>query len=215
MSPPGLRILIADDHELIRSGLSRLLLESWAAPLAIGQAQDAAETMQRVRQERWSIVILDLNLPGRSGIEVLKEIRAEFPALPVLILSTYPEEQFAVRAIRAGANGFVHKGVASRVLAAAIREVLATGQYISPKVAVQLANAIKQPTEAPPHAALSDREDEVFRLIADGRTVGEIATKLSLSVKTVSTYRAHVLRKLGLSNNAQLMRYASDHRLDP
>jgi len=215
MSLSGLRILIADDHELIRGGLSRLLAESWAAPLEIGQARDAAETIQRVRQESWSIVILDLNLPGRSGIEVLKEIRAEFPALPVLVLSTYPEEQFAVRAIRAGADGYVNKGVASRVLAAAIREVLATGRYISPTVAAQLANAVKQSGEGPPHAALSDREDEVFRLIADGRTVGEIARKLSLSVKTVSTYRAHVLRKLGLGNNAQLMRYAYDHRLDP
>jgi DNA-binding NarL/FixJ family response regulator len=212
MSRPEHKILVADDHELIRGGLRRLLLESGTAP-EIGEASTAAQTMDLVRRERWSLVILDLNLPGRSGMEVLKQIKVEFPALPVLILSTYPEEEFAVRAIRGGAAGYLHKGVASRVLVEAIRQVLATGQFISPKVAEQLVKAVKHPSERPLHAALSDREDQVLRQIAEGRTVSEIAAALSLSVKTVSTYRSIVLRKLGLENNAQLMRYALEHHL--
>jgi DNA-binding NarL/FixJ family response regulator len=212
MSRSPLKVLVADDHELIRFGLRRLLLESGAAP-QIGEASTAAQTLDLVRRERWNLVILDLNLPGRSGMEVLKEIKAEFPALPVLILSTYPEEEFAVRAIRAGAAGYLHKGVASQVMAEAIRQVLDTGQFINAKVAEQLVKAVKHPLEQPLHAALSDREDQVLRQIAEGRTVSEIAAGLSLSIKTVSTYRSIVLRKLGLENNAQLMRYALEHHL--
>jgi DNA-binding NarL/FixJ family response regulator len=133
--------------------------------------------------------------------------------MPVLILSVYPEEQFALRVIRAGANGYLNKNLATKVLVEAIRQVLAGGQYISPKVAEQLVSAVKQPAGQPLHATLSDREDEVLRLIAIGRTVGEIARQLDLSVKTVSTYRSIVLRKLGMENNAQLMRYAQEHKL--
>jgi DNA-binding NarL/FixJ family response regulator len=212
MSKTSLRVLIADDHELIREGFRRILQAGSAAPY-IGEATDVHEAMELARRERWSIVILDLNLPGRSGMEALKALKAEFPSLPVLVLSSYPEEQFAVRAIRAGASGYLNKGVASRVLAAAIQQVLTTGHYISPQVAEQLARAVKHPAGEQPHAALSDREDQVLRQIADGRTVGEIARLLNLSVKTISTYRAIVLRKLGLKNNSQLMRYAHEHRL--
>jgi two-component system invasion response regulator UvrY len=212
VSSQNLKVLICDDHELIREGLKRILLDTGKAS-RVGEASQAAEAVAAVRREPWDIVILDINLGGRSGMEVLKEIKAEFPRLPVLILSMYPEEQFALRVIRAGANGYLNKNLATKVLVEAVRQVLTEGQYISAKVAEQLVNAVKQPDGQPLHATLSDREDQVLRLIAVGQTVGEIARQLNLSVKTVSTYRAIVLRKLSLENNAQLMRYAQEHGL--
>lgn len=212
MSARSLRVLISDDHELIREGLKRILLNGGIAS-RVGEAASAQEAIAAVRREKWDVVILDINLGGRSGLEVLKEIRADFPRLPVLMLSIYPEEQFAVRVIRAGANGYLNKNLAAKVLGDAIQQVLKGGRYISPKVAEQLVNAVTQPEGQPPHAALSNREDQVLRRIAAGRTVGEIAVQLSVSVKTVSTYRTIVLRKLGLKNNAQLMRYAQEHGL--
>jgi two-component system invasion response regulator UvrY len=212
MSLRNLKVLICDDHALIREGLKRILLDTGKAD-HVGEVATAEEAVAAVRREAWDIVILDINLGRRSGLDVLKEIKAEFPRLPILILSVYPEEQFALRVIRAGANGYLNKNLATKVLIEAIRQVLAGGQYLSPKVAEQLVNAVKQPAGQPLHAALSDREDEVLRLIAIGRTVGEIARQLDLSVKTVSTYRSIVLRKLGMENNAQLMRYAQEHKL--
>lgn len=212
MSASSPKILIGDDHELIRAGLKRVLLEEGAAS-RIGEASTAAEIMAAVRRERWDAVILDLNLGARSGLEVLKEIKEEFPRLPVLVLSTYPEEQFALRVLRAGASGYLNKNLSNRVLIEAIRRMLAGGQYVSAKVAEQLINAVKQPAGQSLHAALSDREDQVLRLMGAGKTVTEIAVQLQLSVKTVSTYRAIVLRKLGLKNTAQLMRYAQEHGL--
>jgi two-component system invasion response regulator UvrY len=211
--PANLKILICDDHELIREGLKRILLDTGKAA-RVHEVASAEQAIAAVRQEPWDIVILDINLGGRSGMDVLKEIRSDFPRLPVLILSIYPEEQFALRMIRAGANGYLNKNLATRVLLKAIRQVLTEGQYLSPKVAEQLVTAVKQPAGQPLHAALSDREDQVLRLIAAGRTVGEIAVQLNLSVKTVSTYRTIVLRKLSMENNAQLMRYAQDHALN-
>lgn len=213
MSAQNLKVLICDDHELIREGLKRVLLDTDKAS-RIGEASRAEEAIAAVRRESWDIVILDINLQGRSGMDVLKEIKADFPRLPVLMLSMYPEEQFAVRVIRAGANGYLNKNLATKVLIEAIRQVLTNGQYISAKVAEQLVNAVKQPDGQPLHAMLSDREDQVLRLIGAGRTVGEIASQLDLSVKTVSTYRSIVLRKLGLENNAQLIRYVQQHGLD-
>jgi two-component system invasion response regulator UvrY len=213
MSPKKLKILICDDHEIIREGLKRILLDTGLA-YRVDEMSHAEDTVAAVRKEPWDIVVLDINLGGRSGMEALKEIKADFPRLPVLILSIYPEEQFALRMIRAGANGYLNKNLAAKVLVEAIRQVLTSGQYISPKVAEQLVTAVKQPLGQPLHAALSGREDQVLRMIASGRTVGEIATQLSLSVKTVSTYRSIVLRKLGMENNAQLMRYAQEHRLE-
>jgi len=210
MSLQNLRVLIGDDHELIREGLKRILLDGGIAS-RIGEAANAHETLAAVRRERWSIVILDINLGGRNGVEVLKEIKAEFPSQRVLMLSSYPEEQFALRVIRAGASGYLNKNLAAKILVAAIHEVMAGRRYISPKVAEQLFNAVQQPAGQPLHATLSDREDQVLRLIAVGRTVGEIAAQLHLSVKTVSTYRTIVLRKLGLKNTAQLMHYAQEH----
>jgi DNA-binding NarL/FixJ family response regulator len=214
MSIRNLKVLISDDHELIREGLKRILVDGGIAS-RIGETSRAQETIDAVRREKWDIVILDLNLGGgRSGMEALKEIKAEFPRLPVLVLSMYPEEQFALRAIRAGASGYLKKTMATGALVEAIQQVMAGGQYIDQTVAMQLVNAVRQPDGQPMHATLSDREDQVLRLIAAGRTVGEIAVDLSLSVKTVSGYRTLVLRKLGLKNNAQLMRYAQEHGLD-
>jgi two-component system invasion response regulator UvrY len=212
MSRRNLKVLICDDHELIREGLKRILLDTGKAD-QVGETATAAETLAAVRREAWDIVILDINLGGRSGLDVLKELKADFPRLPVLMLSIYPEEQFALRVLRAGANGYLNKNLAAKVLIEAIRQVLTNGQYISPKVAEQLVNVVKQPEGQPLHASLSDREDQVLRQIGAGHTVGEIARQLNLSVKTVSTYRMIVLRKLGLENNAQLMRYAQEHGL--
>jgi DNA-binding NarL/FixJ family response regulator len=214
MNPRKLRVLICDDHELIREGLKRVLLDQRTA-YRIGEVHDAPAALEAARREEWDVVILDINLGGRNGLEVLRDLKTEFASLPVLMLSNYPEEQFALRAIRAGASGYINKSLASRVLLDAIARVVAGGRYIGPAVAEQLANALLQPANQPLHAALSDREDQVFRLIASGRTVGEIAAQLHLSVKTVSTYRAIVLRKLSLKHNAQLMRYAQDHGLTP
>lgn len=212
MNSRNLKILICDDHALIREGLKRVLLDSGKAS-GVGEAASAEEVIAAVRRASWDIVILDINLGGRSGLDVLKELKAEFPRLPVLMLSTYPEEQFALRVFRSGANGYLNKNLATSDLLEAIRRVLTEGQYVSAKVAEQLVYAVKQPAGQPLHAMLSDREDQVLRLIGIGRTVGEIARQLELSVKTVSTYRTIVLRKLGLENNAQLIKYAQEHGL--
>lgn len=212
MNAPVVKILICDDHELIRAGLKRILLDGGTAS-RVSEASTAQEALEAVRAEKWDAVILDINLGGRSGLEALKELKREFPHLPVLMLSTYPEEQFALRVIRAGASGYLNKNQSTSVLVAAIRQVLGGGQYISPMVAEQLFNSAKQPAGQPRHATLSDREDQVLRQIVAGLTVGEIATLLQLSAKTVSTYRAGVLRKIGLRNTPQLLRYAQEHGL--
>jgi DNA-binding NarL/FixJ family response regulator len=212
VSPSALKVLICDDHELIREGLKRVLTAGKMV-VRVGEAANADEAMDAVRREHWDVVMLDINLEGRNGMEALKEIKAEFPQLRVLMLSSYPEEQFALRAIRAGASGYLNKNLAAKALVEAIHRVLAGGRYISPQVAEQLANAVQSPGAQMLHATLSDREDQVLRLIGAGRTVGEIAVQLFLSVKTVSSYRANALRKLSLKNNAQLMRYAQEHGL--
>lgn len=213
MSERNLKVLICDDHELIREGLKRILLDTGKAS-RVGEASSVAGALAAVRAEPWDIVILDINLGGQSGLDALKDLKTDFPRLPVLMLSIYPEEQFALRVLRAGANGYLNKNLATKVLIEAIRQVLTNGQYISAKVAEHLVNAVKQPEGQPLHASLSDREDQVLRLIGVGRTVGEIAKQLNLSVKTVSTYRMIVLRKLNLENNAQLMRYVQEHGLE-
>jgi len=212
MNHPALKVLICDDHALIREGLKRILLDRGKAS-RVGEAARPKEVLAAVRQEPWDIVILDINLDGRSGLEVLKALKADFPRLPVLMLSMYPEEQFALRVFRAGANGYLNKNLATSVLIEAISQVLTTGQYVSAKVAEQLVNAVRQPDGQPLHAMLSDREDQVLRLIGTGCSVGQIAQQLALSVKTVSTYRSIVLRKLGLENNAQLIKYTQEHGL--
>lgn len=205
-----MRILIADDHELIREGIKRILADAHDIRY-VGEARIAHEVIAALEQEHWDMVVLDINLPGRSGLDVLKEIKQRFPDIPVLILSMYPEDQYAVRMIKAGAVGYINKGSAATDLLQAIRKVAAGGKYINTSVAEKLAEAVD--TGGPPHTLLSDREFEIFRLLASGKTVGEIALLLSRSVKTISTHRSHILSKMNLNNNAEIMQYAFEHKL--
>ncbi len=207
-----LRILIVDDHPIVRHGLKQTLGDAHEIG-EIGEAATPQEALDLVRQREWDAVILDIGLPGRGGLDVLKEIKQELPRLPVLILSMHTEDQYAVRAVRAGAAGYLTKGAAMDHLVAAIRKVVTGGRYISPELAERLATELTADADRPLHALLSDREFEVFRLIAAGQTVGEIAERLSLSVKTISTYRARILEKMQLKNNAELMQYALTNRL--
>jgi DNA-binding NarL/FixJ family response regulator len=201
-----MKILIADDHTVFREGLKCIFAE--AADIAeIGEASNAQQLLERVAEKRWDMVLLDISMPGKSGLEVLKEIKQISPRLAVLVLSMHPERQFAVRVIKAGAAGYLTKGAAAKELLHAIRKVYRDGKYISDSAAEHLAMAVGQKTDRALHESLSDREFEVLRMIGAGKTVSEIAEELSLSVKTVSTYRTHILEKMNLKNNAELMLY--------
>ena len=207
-----LRVLIVDDHPVVRRGLKEILAE--APDVAdVGEAGDPQQARDLASSHRWDVVVLDLGLPGRGGLEVLKDLHQDQPKLPVLILSMQAEDQYAVRALRAGAAGYLTKEAAPSNLLDAIRKVTAGGRYISPAVAEQLATQLTVDATRPLHESLSDREFEVLRLIASGRTVGDIADQLSLSVKTISTYRARILEKMGMNNNAELMQYAIANKL--
>lgn len=208
----GHRILIVDDHPIVRQGLKQILADA----AEIGEIVEAAtpqDALDLVRRRKWDVIILDIGLPGRGGLEVLKDIKREVPRLPVLILSMHAEDQYAVRSIRAGAAGYLTKEAATENLIEAVRKVASGGRYISPELADRLATELTVDVDRPLHASLSDREFEVLRSIASGQTVGEIADRLSLSVKTVSTYRARILEKMHLKNNAELMQYVLTHHL--
>jgi DNA-binding NarL/FixJ family response regulator len=208
------RILLADDHAVLREGLKGILAK--AIPGAeFGEAGDGAEVMALVTGKPWDVVILDLSLPGRSGLDVLKEIKQLVPSLPVLILTMHPEKEYALRAFRAGAAGYVLKRTASQELIAAVRKALSGGRYVPASLAERLALEIGRKSPEKPHEALSDREYEVFRHLALGETVTQIATELNLSVTTVSTYRARLLEKLEAESNADLTRYALENELIP
>jgi two-component system, NarL family, invasion response regulator UvrY len=203
------RILLADDHDVVRQGLKQILMESIPAT-SFGEASNGQEALRRARTEPWDVVVLDISLPDRSGLDVLKELRREFPALPVLVLSMHPEEQFAVRVLSAGAAGYVTKKTAAQELVAAVKKVLAGGRYVSASVAERLVVAVGVPrrSAADPHEALSDREYQVFRMLTMGKTVKEIGEELSLTPQTVSTHRSHILDKMGMTTNAELTQYA-------
>ena len=208
----GLRVLIADDHPIVRRGLREIL----AAETRIAEVIEAAHPQQVLDLANTSacdVVVLDLGLPGRGGLEVLKDLRRDHPRLPVLILSMQPEEQYAVRALRAGAAGYLTNDAAPAKLIEAIHKLTTGGRYVSPAVAEQLAAGLTSDVTKPPQELLSDREYQVLRLIASGKTVGDIAEQLSLSVKTISSYRARILEKMGMSNNAELMLYAITNKL--
>jgi DNA-binding NarL/FixJ family response regulator len=207
-----LRILIADDHPVFRRGLKQIVEE---APdlLVAGEAANGAEALQEARTDHYDVVLLDITMPVKNGVDVLSQLKHERPALPVLMLSMHPEEQYAVRALRAGASGYLTKESAPEELVAAIRKVSAGGKYVSASLAEHLASVVQSAGDSLPHSTLSNREYQVMCLIASGRTVSEAARELSLSVKTVSTYRARILEKLQLKNNAELMRYAAQHEL--
>lgn len=201
------RILLVDDHPLVRKGMAQLLATEFPH-CTVSEASTAAEALEAILNGSWNLVLLDISLPGRNGLELLKEIKAARPKLPVLILSTYPESQFATRVLKAGAAGYLTKESPPETVVRAVRQVLAGSKFISQWVAERLASEIMLDTSKPAHELLSDREYDVMLRIASGQAVGEIASTLNLSVKTISTYRTRVLEKMGMKNNAELMQYA-------
>lgn len=207
------RVLIADDHEVVRRGLKQILTDEFA-PVKIYEAHDSHETLQRVVEHPFDLVLLDINMPGRSGLEVLAEIRRHRPGMPVLILSASPEEDYALRCIKLGAAGYVNKQSASDELVSAVKKAMAGGKYVTPSVAEKLAESFAGgTTQQSPHESLSNRELQVLRLIAAGKTIKEIAAELCLSEKTVATYRTRISDKMRLASNVDLTRYAIQHGL--
>ena len=202
-----MRVLVVDDHAVVREGLKRILAAA-GKPMRIGEAADAAQALALARQSRWDCALVDIAMPGKSGLELLKDLRRKQPGLPVLILSMFPEEQYAVRMLRAGASGYLNKESAPEQLLAAIHSVLRGEKYLSPRMAALIATGVVAEPSRPLHETLSDREFTVLRRLAAGAKSGDIARELSLSVKTVSTYRARILAKLRLRNSAQLVAYA-------
>jgi two-component system, NarL family, invasion response regulator UvrY len=205
-------ILLVDDHAVVRQGLKQIL-EGAIDGAVFGEAASGEEAVRMVEAADWDAVILDISLPGKSGLEALKELRRVRPRLPVLVLSMYPEEQFAVRVLRAGAAGYLAKKTAAAELVAAVRSVLAGRRYVSPSLAERLAGEIGLAPGRAPHELLSDREFQVFRLLASGKTVTASAEQLGLSVATVSTYRARILEKMGMRENYDLVQYSIVNRL--
>ena len=207
-----IRVVIADDHTIVREGLRQLLQASVDFDI-VSEARDGHEVMQRVRELDFDVLLLDMSMPGKSGMELIKQVKSERPRLRILVLSMHQEHQYAVRAIKAGASGYLTKESASSQLAAAIRKVACGGAFISAEVAEQLALGAMPQAEGLPHTALSDREYQVFRMLVSGKTVSDIAAELNLSVKTVSTHKARLLQKMGVANQTELVHYAIRHRL--
>jgi len=207
-----IRVLIADDHAIVRQGLRQILSDTPDLTVS-GEAENGVQAVQMVRAGEWDVVLMDVSMPDRNGIDALKLIKKEYPRLPVLILSMYPEEQYAIRALKAGAAGYLTKQSAPELLVTAIRQVASGKKYVSPSLAEELANAIGDDSERPPHEKLSDREYQTLCMIASGKTPTEIAEALNLSVKTVSVYRARLLEKMNLRNNAELTHYGLKHGL--
>lgn len=207
-----MRILIADDHAVVRRGLREILAEEFHG-VQFGEAESGAETIQQVRQRDWDVLVLDISMPDRSGLDVLKDVKSIRPNLPVLVLSVHPEDQYAVRTLKAGAAGYLTKETAPAKLIEAVNKAVTGGQYVSVSLGERLAADLRKGRDGPPHEILSDREYQVMCMIASGKLVSEIAEELSLSVKTVSTYRTRVLEKMGMKTNAALMRYALAQKL--
>jgi len=207
-----IRLVIADDHTIVREGLRQLLGGAGGFEI-VGEARDGAETMQRVRELDFDVLLLDMSMPGRAGMDLIRQVRAERPRVRILVLSMHQEHQYAIRAIRAGASGYLTKESAARELATALRKVASGGAYITPEVAEQLALGAMPSSDALPHTTLSDREFQVLRMLVSGKSVSDIAGALTLSVKTVSTHKARLMQKLGVSNTSEMFRYAIQHRL--
>lgn len=212
LSNKTIKILIADDHAVVRQGLKQILTDTPGMNVA-GEAANAQEVLSKVRSGDWDVLILDLSMPGSSGLDTLKEVKREQPKLPVLVLSIHSEDQYAERVLRAGGSGYMTKDCAVDELISAIRKVHSGGKYVSPQLAEKLAFELENDSERLPHETLSDREYHVMRRIASGKTVKEIADELSLSAKTISTYRVRVLRKMKLKNNAEVIHYAIQNSL--
>jgi DNA-binding NarL/FixJ family response regulator len=207
-----LKILIADDHAIVRQGLKQIVTETPDMVVA-GEASNGQELLNRIKEDDYDVVVLDITMPGRDGMDVLKQLRSEKPELPILMLSIHPEEQYALRALRAGASGYLTKESAPDELVVAIRKVSRGGKYISSSLAEKLAFELEVGREQAPHETLSDREYHVMCMIASGKTVMEIAQELSLSEKTISTYRSRILEKMNMKNNAELTYYAIKNQL--
>jgi two-component system, NarL family, invasion response regulator UvrY len=207
-----LRMLIADDHSIVRAGLKQILLEEFPSAL-IEEVSDAETLLKKTFTAEWDVVISDLSMPGKSGLEALAQIKQQVPKLPVLILSIHPEEQYALRVLKAGASGYLNKGLAADELVTAVRRVLQGRKYITAAIAEKLADTLDTDSDKPSHETLSDREFDVFKLIAAGKSVSEIADILSLGVTTISTYRARILDKMNMRTNADLTRYALENQL--
>jgi len=209
-----INILLADDHPYLRRGLAQILIDEFPGAV-IGEASNVPEMLEHAQKQHWDVVVLDLTMPGRGGLEGLHELKRLHPSLPVLVLSMHPEDQFAVRVLRAGGSGYLTKESAPQELVHAIKAIWKGGKYITPKAADLLAAHLQQhgDSEQPLHSSLSDREYQVFGLIAAGHTITDISEQLALSVKTISTYRSRILAKLNLKTNADLARYAIQHCL--
>lgn len=207
-----IRILVADDHTIVREGLKQILAKSGDLEVA-GEAANGNDVLRMVREQAWDVLVTDMSMPGRNGLELIKLVKEVRPKLPVLVLSMYGEAQFAVRAIRAGASGYLNKESASDQLVTAIRKIAGGGVHVSPEVAETLFRNVRDGGNQLPHEQLSDREFQVLRLIADGLSVNDIAQTLNLSPKTVSTHKARILEKMNMNNQAELIRYALEHRL--
>lgn len=206
-----IRILIADDHDILRAGLKHILQESGDIVVG-GEASDGYQVLTQVRSENWDAIVLDLSMPGKSGIELIKQIKGEFPKLPILILSMHKENLYAVRALKAGASGYLCKDSAETLLVQAIRKVAGGGLFIDQAVAEKLAvEMLAGTTGGAPHTRLTDREYQIFLLVAKGYGVTEISRQLNLSVKTVSTHKTRILEKMDLANTAELIHYAIRH----
>jgi DNA-binding NarL/FixJ family response regulator len=202
-----MRILIADDHAILRKGLKEILLEEY--PFSeIEEASDADSLFKKAITGQWDVIITDISMPGRSGLDALHDIKQHSPKTPVLVLSIYPEDQYATRVLKAGASGYINKDAAPTELVNAVEKVLQGRKYITPSIAEKLANDLNKETDKPLHELLTDREFDVMKLLASGIPILEIASQLSLSPTTISTYRARILEKMGLKSNAELTKYA-------
>ena len=206
------KILIADDHPAIRNGV-KLILKSEFSEVEFGEAASGLEVLKMIREKKWDVIILDMDMPGRSGLDVLKQLKDEQSKIPVLMFSMHAEEQVAMRALKLGASGYLSKDAASDDLAKAIHTILSGKKFITPAVAEQMAAQLENPANKAPHELLSDREYQTLLLLASGKTVSEIAVELSLSIPTISTYRARILEKMVLKNNAELTSYALRNNL--
>jgi DNA-binding NarL/FixJ family response regulator len=207
-----IRVLLADDHTIVRAGLKEILADTGDVTVE-GEAGTGQEVLARIREQDFDVLVLDMSMPGRSGVELIKLIKKEQPKLRILILSMHSETQYAVRALKAGASGYLTKDGAAEQLVAAIRRIAAGGAFVSPEAAERLALDFGRPADAPPHTLLSDREYQVFQAIVSGKSLTAIAGELTVSVKTVSTHKTRIMEKMGISNQVDLVRYAIRHKL--
>jgi two-component system invasion response regulator UvrY len=207
-----MRILIADDHAVVRRGLSQILLEEFSTAV-IMEVDNSEDLIKKAMDGRWDVIISDLSMPGRSGLDALYQLKELLPDTPVLIMSIHPEDHYAIRALKAGASGYLTKATAPKELVKAVRLVLEGRKYISPSTAEKLASVVIREREKLPHEYLSNREFDVFKLLAAGRLVSEIASQLSLSTTTISTYRTRIMSKMNLKTNAELTMYAMNNHL--